>query len=550
MAASLLLVTPNKDVGERLRTKIARAGFGDLRITDDFVEAIKITRQRRCRLALLDVDVDQGDASIIDIGYALRQINPEIHFILLESRRRDIPEGFEALKPLAALPAGFDFSLLHAVLLPLFPQAATGRRGSIRDLFPAEDPDPDDELPWLTDVNRAAQHLTRLTLESAAQAALITRRHELWAYAGQFPRAAAQELASSIQRHWNREEEIDLLSFVRLSATSAEHMLYATRLNSELILALVFDSETPFSTIRSQAGKLASSLSATPPDATGTGSRRHPSDLDELADLPPLSTLLVDVPPADPLPRRPKARAEKKQEKAQVEKVPVDNLSELFPGPVFSLETPTQPSSSVSPEPDYEIADGNLTVEVETEKTEKEAPSEFAQTRQAKADPPGDAPIEQGRDARENAITQVGRRILLEPASPAVYNLDYACLLIPRFDNHYLTGELSDRLPEWMQQICVAFGWRLESIAVRPDYLQWVASVPPANSPSYLMRIIRQQTSDRIFVEFPRFHRENPSGDFWAAAYLIMGGSEPHPQKLIRDFIKQTRQRQGIGHPR
>jgi hypothetical protein len=60
------------------------------------------------------------------------------------------------------------------------------------------------------------------------------------------------------------------------------------------------------------------------------------------------------------------------------------------------------------------------------------------------------------------------------------------------------------------------------------------------------MRIVRQQISSRIFSDFPNFARENPSGDFWAPGYLIMGGPQPHPSKLIKDFIQQTRQRQGI----
>ena len=37
-------------------------------------------------------------------------------------------------------------------------------------------------------------------------------------------------------------------------------MLYATSMSAEVILALVFDAETPFSTIRSQANSLARSL--------------------------------------------------------------------------------------------------------------------------------------------------------------------------------------------------------------------------------------------------------------------------------------------------
>ena len=84
---------------------------------------------------------------------------------------------------------------------------------------------------------------------------------------------------------------------------------------------------------------------------------------------------------------------------------------------------------------------------------------------------------------------------------------------------------------------------------MRPEYLQWVVNVPPATSPGYLMRIIRLQTSEEIFAEFPRFKKENPSGDFWAPGYLIMGGTQPHPPQLVKDYIKQIRQRQGIEKP-
>jgi hypothetical protein len=60
------------------------------------------------------------------------------------------------------------------------------------------------------------------------------------------------------------------------------------------------------------------------------------------------------------------------------------------------------------------------------------------------------------------------------------------------------------------------------------------------------MRMVRQHTSEKIFEDFPRFKNDNPSGDFWAPGYLIMGGSQPAPAQMIKDFIIQTRQRQGI----
>jgi REP element-mobilizing transposase RayT len=152
-------------------------------------------------------------------------------------------------------------------------------------------------------------------------------------------------------------------------------------------------------------------------------------------------------------------------------------------------------------------------------------------------------------ETRPHSITEVAGRMMLEPIAPGLYNLTYACLLVPRFSSHYLTGDISDRISEWLPQICIAFGWRLEYLAVRPEYLQWVVNVPPATSPGYLMRIMRQQTSEKIFLEFSRLKKENPSGDFWAPGYLIMGGTQPHPPQLVKDYIKQTRTRQGYSQP-
>ena len=60
------------------------------------------------------------------------------------------------------------------------------------------------------------------------------------------------------------------------------------------------------------------------------------------------------------------------------------------------------------------------------------------------------------------------------------------------------------------------------------------------------MKVIRQHTSAYVFENFPRFKKENLSDDFWAPGYLIALGAHPHPTEMIREFIRQTRQQQGI----
>jgi REP element-mobilizing transposase RayT len=145
-----------------------------------------------------------------------------------------------------------------------------------------------------------------------------------------------------------------------------------------------------------------------------------------------------------------------------------------------------------------------------------------------------------------SGLIEDSESVVFEPLEQNTYDLFYACLLIPRFNTHYLMGDLAERLPEWLQQICISYGWRLEQVTVKADHLQWILRVPPATSTAYFVRSIRMQTSTRIFDEFPRFKNENISKDFWSPGYLIAAGAQPHSSESIQTFIRQTRQQQGI----
>jgi hypothetical protein len=106
-----------------------------------------------------------------------------------------------------------------------------------------------------------------------------------------------------------------------------------------------------------------------------------------------------------------------------------------------------------------------------------------------------------------------------------------------------LTGDLATILPDWVTQLSLALTG-LEHLAVR-GYLLLIVNVAPTVSPSFLVRLMRQHTSQRIFARFPDLANENPSGDFWAPGYLVMSGSQPPPVAVMQDFIQGTRRRQG-----
>jgi REP element-mobilizing transposase RayT/CheY-like chemotaxis protein len=579
MKAGILVVTPEGSFGELIRQSLNDTGSFRVLMAKDKAEALLAVEKEACALGLLDVEL--GEKAILEVGHSLRSANPDLDLVILSDE--ELPPTMDTIRPWVLLRKPFympDFiQLIRAV--PTIPDQLIDALEEPEETVSEDmEPSPQDEpkvvdIPWLNDVSKAAQHLTRLTLESSAQAALITREKKLWAYAGQLSQNAANELAATVSRHWDGQKGNDLLRFVRLESTKAEHMLYATSMSANVILALVFDAETPFSTIRSQANALARSLEIaktgplTPvdhmpapkaeqvqvePEADEVG------EPDEDLEIPSIAEILDEIPPPVP-PKRveadaPEMRAKTEEQDDSDPDLDLDPSAAVTrpstPLPKKSLHRLSQESSPAIHLRDLLVTDG----QPNQQEPLPDFSDELAATMPSKSQRRRPAtPIRQPApgeldETRPHSITEVAGRLIAESASPAMAQLNYACLLVPRFTAHYLTGDLADSLSDWMPNICIAFGWRLEFLAVRPEYLQWVVNVTPNTSPGYLMRIMRQQTSEKIFNEFPRLKRDNPSGDFWAPGYLIMGGLQPHPPQLVKDYIKQTRQRQGISQHR
>lgn len=146
----------------------------------------------------------------------------------------------------------------------------------------------------------------------------------------------------------------------------------------------------------------------------------------------------------------------------------------------------------------------------------------------------------------ENQETTPKEGVLLELIHPESYDLSYTCLLIPRFPAHQLKGDLANYLPQWLQQVCISFGWRLEFVTVDPNFLQWSISVLPATPPGRFMQQIRYDTSALILSNFGRIKQENLSNDFWAPGYLVVLGTRPHPKEMVEQYIRLTRRQQGL----
>ena len=156
------------------------------------------------------------------------------------------------------------------------------------------------------------------------------------------------------------------------------------------------------------------------------------------------------------------------------------------------------------------------------------------------------APVAEVKDKEVVEQPAPVETIKMESIPQISTELAFSCLLIPRFSDHYLTGDISKDLENWMKEICISYGWRMETVTIRPGYIQWGMTVPLTTNPAQCMKIIRQRTSQRIFEDYPRFGRKNVSPDFWAPGFSLVPGATPQSSEEINNFILQIRRQQGI----
>ena len=409
-------------------------------------------------------------------------------------------------------------------------------------------------------------------------------------------------------RYWDRTEKTDLMRFIRLPSMKGDYLTYVTTITDDIVLMMAYEPSVSISQVRPQTRAIAQRMASAPPPgyrASESSGKQEPPP--EPGPSPSFSMGGSDIlppptrnPAADSYPPDRSALTDRATEPVEFFTAPSplrldettsdsadsnladENLSEYdkfdlasLLGAVPSPDPPGEnPSSHFgSPVPNLGwVREASLWDAPPHNEEGLPAPLPTALARSEPLTIPAEPPardeilkvpepstslrlpdpepsIDPLGDTQPHVLTTVSRLNQLEPASPALSLLNYTCVLLPRMPQHYLTGDLADRLAQWVQQFCLAFGWRLEGISIRPDYLQWTVQVTPSVSPGNLVRIIRQRTSSSIFSAYQHLKDQNPSGDFWAVGYLIVSGSQPPSAQLLRDYIQQTRKRQGILKP-
>lgn len=560
MAKNILVATPQPAFGELLRLSLEECGRYRVRLVQTGREALSSAEHIVFSLVILDSALVGPPFSYVAQG--LRSRWPDLRLLVIP------PPAGRASSDLDAVPhdGSVDQPFYAPSLLELIDKltAETDPASALPEQLNEK------VAPVSQDGYAAAQSriLVDFLSDSSAPAVMVLKSHQPKVWAGQLRAEALNEVCGLLGRYIDAREGVDLARFVHLNSDGGEYLIYATPLLADEVLVMVYLVATPLTVIRNQAGRLARLLrepqpipAAPPPDPFQEIDPTDDPETDDArleADAMRLVDLLTEMPVPDP--------AVKSSGGDWVHEVPEKNNEKdafVFPwereneanasaATQAILARPSQvpaPQPAVSPEEVFELAETDLDSAGELSETPMNDVTQAVLTRPADAT----IPVLHGNHQRPASSIEDTRPVVLrtlqtiqqvEPMGSSLSHLAYTCVLIPRLPTHALLDVLAARLEEWLPQLCLAYGWRMEGLLIRPEYLQWTVQVAPAISPGNVIRLIRQQSSRRIFMTFPQYEVENPSGDFWAPGFLIISGFQPPSLQLVLDFIHQTRTRQ------
>ena len=150
-------------------------------------------------------------------------------------------------------------------------------------------------------------------------------------------------------------------------------------------------------------------------------------------------------------------------------------------------------------------------------------------------------PLAQKETSEEQLLFDIkeNQKDILTALAATVFNTTF--YLVPRFKEHYLLGDLAQSLRLWMPEISEIYGWELDHLSIRPDYLKWTLLDFPECLTLKTLSVIRNWTSKRIFENFPALQVDQNITDFWSPGYLVDTQDQDYPTQVLIAHVSRNR---------
>jgi REP element-mobilizing transposase RayT/CheY-like chemotaxis protein len=531
---NVLIATPHSDLGEILNQSLSHESGLDVRVASTESETMGLIRKgKNLDYALLDLEL--GVEKVLEFGFSLRKKCPQIELVLIS--RKVPPVEMEELRPWKLLRKPFVQSELVSLFQKQGESTAEGPTVIDLNFRPAEEA----AIPnWLADEAQVTRTLVSAVSKLDAQEAILFSDEAILAHTKNLIPSAIGECSDLVRKVWKGKDTPEILKHVHLESTKQDHLLHVCVVAVGIILAMLYDAETSYRIVRSQTRYLSSVLKDplltlpeihSLPDMVEPRPQAYPNDLTLMRAAAASQAWSNREPFASPMEELGSRSAHTWYYPAEPERSGEAGGHEL---------QPQQHSARSDQSGDVKL---NLSGEVSSQdsffKDDEVHPWPTGSDRRNPFFVVEKGNLETVLPARDPG--KISRYVSFS-TNPKLFNVYYACLLVPRIRTHVLEGELADYLKEKFPDIFLANGWRLESLQINPGYLEWLVAISPTISPDAHIRVVRRQSSQAILGSFAWLNRDDLLSDFWAPGYLLGSGQHLLPAEEITEYIRMNRQ--------
>jgi len=505
MVKQILIVDANVEFAESIRQKLHADGRFRVHVAPRAAEALQ--RMQEVDMDLAIVDFRLPDIKGSQLIHQMRVLEPDLPILAIPPKDQMDPEIISELRLDGVLKKPFyapDLQDWLEEILEMPPIAdidALEAASQIQQSQEESESEPEPIPPWLEEPAAVRKSLQAQLPEAAVHAILLHQGQPL-SSVGALSDDQVQTVVQDLQQPSRLPRPgSDIMRYIMLQPEGNNYLMYVACVLAGLHLILLFPAQTPFSLIRKLALLTCQQL------------------LDKPDVKPSIPIEASQVEAATPNRQPPPEAAHPSLSPAAMEeeqKIPLFQDLDL-PPPDPQLEPEVQAQSTPIPPP-------------------MDLPDDWLPKR------PMPASALPFLDAVETGIPSESQADLGQ--QEVKYHLPFSALLLPRFPDHRLEGELAEHVRQWVHRLCVAWGWRALRITVLPDRMLLTISLSPEVAPATAVFHIARDLSARILGAHPDLAKDLPSKRFWARRYLLTAG-EHLGQEQVQSFIESTRQEQG-----
>ena len=121
-------------------------------------------------------------------------------------------------------------------------------------------------------------------------------------------------------------------------------------------------------------------------------------------------------------------------------------------------------------------------------------------------------------------------------SSHEIYRCEYHFVWVPKYRYHILIKEVKPRLKEILVGLCDWLDILIIEGAICSDHVHMYLSVPPKHSPSYVMKILKGKSAERLRKEFPELKKKYWGMHLWARGYFV--STVGIDSEIIKQYVK------------